>query len=423
MQTPEIHPLHPESSSAPSSKLPSLGFLLLGALSLASAALWLAIRPEMLYDAAPGTPAFAWLVLVIGGFLFSTVFAGVYAQGPGVFRKRLFWRVQPAAHLLVHLLCTLLVVPFALGSLDDFLGRFWMVPYALAVVFIVPLIFAVQGGPAREPGTAFLRAGAFWMVLVFAAVPVLVSHHAKPFLREGQWIFAALLLLLVGVLLNLLLGGALLLVRTESQHSPASGTPALSWVLVNLGVAFGFFAVALGPRELVAGSAVVLGGGLLVGCLELVRSLRRSEPSVTSGLRFLLALLLMGVLALAIGVSGQWQAEATAGVVQTSFVLTLVLGVLGLSGIGFCDLLLPGLTGSRTGGEPHPLLLQIRLAGYINGLVGIWLMAPGMWIASEKVVSLGAYFFLAGVAAFVLHLVLAATLFRTVSRPLAVAGH
>lgn len=425
MQTPETSPStsEPSASPAPPDGLAPFGFLLLGAASLGLAAVWLALRPEMLYGAS--SAGFAWLYLVVVGFFFSTTFAGFYCLGPEVFQKRLFPRGLPAWHFGVHLLCTLLAFPLAFSGMEGWASQAWLLPYLAPLVIVAPLTVAILGGPARGPGVGFLRAGAFWLMAAFAAVLALAVNQAHPFLKEGHWIFAGFQLLLAGVFLNFILGAVHLSFEKSGRLSPPAGWPALSCVLVNLGLVFGFHAVALGPRELIAGCALVFSAGLLASCLEIWQVMRSRPDGVSASLRLVFTTLFLGVTAVAIGVASLWQPEPLAGAVQGSYVLAVTLGMVGLPVIALFDLLLPrvaALRGREAGGASPALAAQIQIAGFVNSLVGVSVMVPGVWIASEKVVSLGAYFFLMGVIAFLAHLYLVFRAPRPAGRPLPVAS-
>lgn len=382
-------------------------FLTLAVSSLAVSSVWLAVRPEMLLEAKPGAPLLGWLYLLVVGFFSSAGFAAFYSVAPLAFHTRLFREVLAHGHFYAHVVSVLLLLPLLFGG-GVWLSHFWPVLYALPLIFVLPLVCSLQSGKRGGAALAFLRAAGFWLVVTFAAAILLTANHFSPFVREGNWIAGTLQILLAGVFGNLILGTLLALVSPPSGDSiPLPGRAWMAFLLINLGVALLFHAMALGPRGLIVGCAAVFLAGVTLVALEVYCLQRRAaQPAMDPPMKFLFLAVLLIIPCALIGVAGLWGAELlpdSARAVQNSGVLAALLGVVALAGIGLLDLLRPCL---ETATSRSPLLSQIQVAGYINDLVGVSLMVPGIWIGSEKIVSLGTFFFVMGIVGFLAHAVL-----------------
>ncbi len=418
MLTPDTSNLSPETRavlSVSDGKAPRR-FLTLALLSLAASSLWLAARPELLLEAKPGAHLLGWLYLLVVGFFFSAGFAAFYSVAPAAFQTRLFRGVMAHGHFLAHVLCVLFLIPLFFFSGAEWLKHFWPVLYAIPLIFVLPLVWALQSGKRGGAALAFLRAAGFWLVVVFAAAILLTVNHFSPFVREGQWIAATLQILIAGVFGNLILGTLLALVAPPSGDGrPLPGRAWMGFLAINLGVALLFHAMALGPRALIVGCAAVFLAGVLLITLEIYSLQRRAVlPAMDSPMKFLFIAVLLIIPSVSIGVAGLWGAELlpdTSQAIQNSGVLAALLGVVALAAIGLIDKLLPLLPGASQpqaaeGLAKNPLMPQIQVAGYINDLVGVCLMVPGILIGSERVVSLGTLFFVMGVVGFLVHAVL-----------------
>lgn len=406
MLTPDTPPPSPETPAAlpaPDGKVPR-HFLTLAMLSLAASSVWLAVRPEMLLETIPGPHLLGWLYLLVVGFFFSAGFAAFYSVAPLAFQTRLFRGVMAHGHFWAHVLCVLFLLPLLFGG-AEWLKHFWPALYAIPLIFVLPLVCALQSGKRGGAALAFLRAAAFWLVVTFAAAILLTANHFTPFIREGNWIAGTLQILIAGVFGNLILGTLLTLVAPPSgDTTPLPGRGWIAFLAINFGVALLFHAMALGPRGLIVGCAAVFLAGVLLITMEVYFLQRRAAlPAMDSPMKFLFIAVLLIIPCALIGVAGLWGAELlpdTAGAIQNSGVLAALLGVVALAGIGLMDMLLPHLEPATS---RNPLLSQIQVAGYINDLVGVSLMVPGIWIGSEKVVSLGTFFFVMGVVGFLAH--------------------
>jgi hypothetical protein len=182
---------------------------------------------------------------------------------------------------------------------------------------------------------------------------------------------------------------------------------ATGLILSNLCVALLFHAVAMGPREVIALFAAVYCLGVL-WFDAVVWSMLHEGGARTgeAGLKMLLVASWMVVPAAVIGVATFWGAELGSALLVNSSVVTAVLGVVALFAIGSFDLLFPEVVPNGAGSSGSVLAPQIQIAGYVNSAVGVLVIIPGLWIASDKVVSLGAFLFLMGLVALVAHAIL-----------------
>lgn len=393
-----MQPQPPET--ARQSLFPARFFGIAGA-CLVIGSVWLALQPEMFLAKSPDAPTLGWAYLVVVGTGLSAAFGACYALGPGIFRTAATRPAVMGAHFWVHLASILLMIPLFLQGGAGAVSHYWLVLYAIPLAFVVRIVFVLHNDPAPGPAPAFFRAAALWLAAALLAAMTITADAHWHFLRDGHWIAAVVPMVLVGVFVNLLLGAAL-------AGAPQPGNPAaprrpawLAFILMNFGLAFLCNVLALGPAPLAVLCAAVLLAGVCVFGAGIVRSVRGTRLDVGSQMILMAAAIIFPAAAIGLlALRDEPVLPENASLLGNAFAAAAILGVIALGAIGALSAIGKSRFASREG---HPIAREIQIAGYINYVVGISVLVPGIGIHSDKAVSLGAFFLLMGVIAFLIH--------------------
>lgn len=399
-QTPSTPPAAPHRAAARQ-------FFILAMVSLCVSGVWLAVTPEVLL-ATEATPSiWSLLFVLIAGCFFSLAFAALHAAAPSLYQARILPQWMAQAHFVVHLACVLLVPILMVIADGEWLQKTWMIFFALPLLFVLPIFFIMQNGRNQSAATAFLNAAAFWLLVVIGVAVCRVAGWIPEQFAPARWVPAGFVLLFAGVFANLIHGVLLSYAAGCNAGSPVvTLRVGTALVLVNLGVAFLFHAVAVAPRGVIALFAAIycLGVAWLdVVVWGLLRA--RGTAAANPGVRMWLLASWMVFPAAAVGVATLWREELGAALLPNSFVVTVAFGVAALFALGAFDLLLFTVFAAKTTAEPT-LSRQIQIAGYVNAAIGVFVMVPGIWIGNEKVSSLGVFFFLMSLVALVARVVM-----------------
>ncbi len=402
MQPPSSEPVRPSLFPA--------RFFGLAAACLTIASVWLALRPEMFLARSPDAAALGWAYLIVVGTGLSAAFGACYALAPNIFRTVANHPAVAGAHFWVHLASILLVIPLFLQGGAGAVSHYWLVLYAVPLAFVVRIVFVLHNDPAPGPAPAFFRASALWLMASLLAALTITANAHWHFLRDGHWIAAVVPMVLVGVFANTILGAALAAAQPPGNPLAPRRNAWLAFVLTNFGLVFLCNAIALGPDPLAFLCAAVLLGGVSVFGTDIYRSVRGARVDVGSQMILMAAAIVVpaaviGLLAL----RDEQVLSENAPLLGNAFAAAAILGVIALGAIGALSVTVPALLAAigkfRSEAQETPSIArEIQIAGYINYVVGISVLVPGIGIHSEKAVSLGAFFLLMGVIAFLIHL-------------------
>lgn len=389
------------SETVHKSLFPARFFGIAGA-CLVIGSVWLALRPEMFLAKSPDAAALGWAYLVVVGTGLSAAFGACYALGPNLFPTITAPPAMIGAHFWVHLASILLMIPLFLQGGAGAVSHYWLVLYAIPLAFVVRIVVVLHNDPAPGAAPAFFRASALWLAASLLAAMTITADAHWHFLRDGHWIAAVVPMVVVGVFANAILGAAL--AGTPKPESPAAPRRHawLAFILTNFGLVFLCNAIALGPDPLAFLCAAILAAGVCVFGAVVYRSVRGAQLEVGTQMILMAAAIILPAAAIGLlALRDEQVVPENAPLLGNAFAAAAILGVIALGALGALSAI--GRTRFAASGNPS-IAREIQIAGYINYVVGISVLVPGIGIHSDKAVSLGAFFLLMGVIAFLIHL-------------------
>ena len=403
----------PAAAAAPQAPKGANAFLMMSLVFVCASALWMAASPSLFLEAGVQAQSKAWTYLTLYGFAMPAVFGLIYRSLPMAFGAPLLSEKFIALHLAFH------IAGFALVFFNTILPE---PPQPLmgqsflacgVVVFLVNAGTALHKRGLAEPSSAFLATSLLWLAVSTAMGLPLANDPLIGALKETHWASANLELLLLGFVMNAVLGLSLRLTRMRLDSPPrTTGTAWLALALTNAGLAWLFGAITYGPPGFAMFCVAVYCAGTLA---FLARFMAITQDHRAKILDWDTKMLLTALWVMpAVGLLAGWAAwlrmdnpEHPPVRLETAAALTAILAAAVPCLIALtCQsgALLRGVSPDEEPSAHLRLSSYILLASFFNYATGVCLVLAGAGIGVEKMSTLGALFLLVGTLGFLGHL-------------------
>ena len=253
----------------------AVGFALTALVSLAFGGA-MAVQPALFAGAL--TPyAQAWIYLMIFGFGFSAVFAVIYAALPLIFGVPLQSRQAAFMHYGLHLagLSVLLLVPFVPDLPQA--RMMTLLIFCGVLVFVWNVGASLRRMVRPDAASAFIVTACLWLLVAAVMGPPAPGEPVLQALVGTRWMSGWLVFVVAGVFFNTLFALALRLLQDDPQsRRKREATGWYAFAVINLGVAWSFAGVAVGPVSLLVATVCIFAAGTLVLVWDVLDLQRRS---------------------------------------------------------------------------------------------------------------------------------------------------